>query len=194
MDEIIISGNQDIRIICKENSSFTLNFLILDSAKLNLELILEGENSEINVKGAYLLKENSEVVITTLQRHKVQNTTSNLDIRGLLTYNAKSQYNGKILIEHGANFSNASQLNKNILLSEDAHAVSIPSLEVLTNDVKCSHGSASGPLDREQLLYLMSRGFNEDFAKRELIKASFAELNLGQLQSEVNKFINQNSY
>ena len=189
MDEIIVSGNQDIRIICKENSSYTLSFLILDSAKLNLELILEGEHSEINVKGAYLLKGNSEVIINTIQKHKVQNSVSNLDIRGLLLGSSKSEYKGKIFIEHGANFSNASQLNKNILLSENAHAVSIPSLEVLTNDVKCSHGSASGPLDKEQLLYLMSRGFNEDLAKRELIKATFAELNLGRLQSEVNNFI-----
>jgi len=193
LDKIVVSGNQDIRIICKENSSYTLSFLILDSAKLNLELILEGENSEINVKGAYLLKD-SEVTINTIQRHKIQNSVSNLDIRGLLLGSSKAEYRGKILIEHGASFSNASQLNKNILLSENAHAVSIPSLEVFTNDVKCSHGSASGPLDREQMLYLMSRGFDENLAKRELIKATFAELDLGALQSEVNAFINQISY
>ena len=90
-------------------------------------------------------------------------------------------YHGTIRVEQDAAWYVASQNNKNILLiSNDARAVSVPSLEVLTNEVQCFHGSASGRCDDEQLFYLQSRGIDKKQAHRLLLQAFFAGLFVDQ--------------
>ncbi|OGB83939.1 hypothetical protein A3F66_02240 [candidate division TM6 bacterium RIFCSPHIGHO2_12_FULL_32_22] len=161
---------RDLKISCGKNTNFTLNFLIKSETNLDLSILLAGENSSANIKGAYIL-DNCNITINTHQNHLARSTTSSLDIRGLLRNTSKSIYNGKIFIDKIAQFSNATLYNKNILLSEEANAISIPSLEVLTEDVKCSHGSAIGPLDKEQLNYLMARGISPKEAESLLLEA-----------------------
>lgn len=179
-----------IEVNCEQDSTFNLNFLITQSSKLNLNFLLNGENSNINVFGAYLLNNSNNVEILTAQNHLAANTTSNIDIRGLLLDESKSIYKGNIFIDKNSPNSSANQINKNILLSEKSHAVSIPSLEVLTDQVKCSHGSASGPFDEEHLNYLMSRGLSLENAKITLLKAFFADLNLGSnLDKSIYNFV-----
>ena len=85
-------------------------------------------------------------------------------------------FKGMIRIEKDAQGSCASQENKNILLSNGAHAVSVPSLEVLTHDVQCSHGSAVGRFDDEQLFYAASRGIDEKRTQHLLSNAFLADL------------------
>ena len=97
-------------------------------------------------------------------------------MKGVLSGTAYAHYHGTVRMEKEARGAYASQENKNMLLSSGARALSVPSLEVLTHDVHCFHGSAIGRFDEEQLLYAGSRGIDEKTAQRLLLHAFFADL------------------
>jgi len=124
-----------------------------------------------NLFGAYALVGNQTTKIATTQEHRAPNTISTLVYKGLLAGTAHAEYNGLITIEQNATGSDASQQNKNLLLQSGARATSIPSLQALTNNIQCRHGSAVGHLDAEHLWYLQSRGISHSDAKQMLIKA-----------------------
>jgi Fe-S cluster assembly scaffold protein SufB len=183
-------SHQDIRVICEKNSILNLNFLFNYSCNLNLDLYLIGEYSQVNVKGAYILDDKNFSNINTAQTHLGKNSLSSVDIRGILLNESKVEYNGNIHIKKNASFSCAKQINKNLLLCENSHAVSIPSLEVLTDNVKCSHGSASGPIELNKLNYLMSRGLSYESSYVLLLKSFFNELNFTKnFLDEINKYL-----
>ncbi|NOZ56601.1 MAG: SufD family Fe-S cluster assembly protein [Calditrichaeota bacterium] len=144
--------------------------------KTEVGLAFKGENSEFSWHGAYLLGGNQRFELDTLQDHVLGGDTSNLLVKGVLAQQGRAVYRGLIRIHPGAQRSNAYQANKNLLLSEDAHVHSIPMLEIEANDVRCSHGSASGPIDPDQIFYLQSRGLPEREARRMIIKGFVAEL------------------
>ena len=81
-----------------------------------------------------------------------------------------------IRVEHEAQKTNAYQENRNLLLSRDAHADSIPGLEILANDVRCTHGATLGQVDREQLFYLMARGLSRAEAERLIVRGFFQDV------------------
>jgi Fe-S cluster assembly protein SufD len=81
-----------------------------------------------------------------------------------------------IRVEEGAQKTNAYQENRNLLLSRDAHANSIPGLEILANDVRCTHGATLGQVDREQLFYLMARGLSRSEAERLIVRGFFQDV------------------
>ena len=112
--------------------------------------------------------------------HEAGKTHSNLDFKVALTGAARSAYTGMIRIARHAGGSEAYQENRNLLLSEDARAESIPELEILTDDVRCSHGATVAPLDDEQLFYLKSRGLPHSQAMR-LIVYGFLDQTLQRL-------------
>jgi Fe-S cluster assembly protein SufD len=97
-------------------------------------------------------------------------------MRGVLNGISYAAYNGMIRVDKAARASVSSQENKNILLSAGARALSVPSLEVLTNDVRCLHASAIGRFDQDQLFYAASRGITEKKAQQLLLQAFFATL------------------
>ena len=141
-----------------------------------LDLMLEGEGSRAVVKGGYRLKDLQEVVLQTRQNHMAAHTSTELVIKGILDDQSKVVYQGTIFVNEQGRGTQASQTNKNILLSDSARAHSMPQLEVLTNDVSCQHGSAVGYLDLEQLHYLQARGLSEEIAKKLLLDAFFADV------------------
>ena len=94
----------------------------------------------------------------TRQIHHVGGATSNLLYKNVLHAKATATFAGNIYVAPGAHNTDAYQSNRNLLLSEDATVNSLPGLEILADKVRCSHGSASGPIDEEQLFYLLSRG------------------------------------
>lgn len=110
----------------------------------------------------------------TLQRHQAENTTSDLLIKGCLKDRARSVYQGLIQVDEGAQRTDAYQANRNLLLSDTARADSIPGLEILANDVRCTHGATIGTLDDEQLFYLMARGLPRTHAQRLIVEGFFA--------------------
>ena len=112
----------------------------------------------------------------TFQRHEAPDTTSNLLFTGALADAARSVYTGLIRVEPGARGTNAFQTNRNLKLSDDAWAESVPNLEIENNDVRCSHASTVAPVDPDQRFYLESRGVPPAEAERLLAMGFFAEV------------------
>jgi Fe-S cluster assembly protein SufD len=119
----------------------------------------------------------------TLQTHVSPHTTSNLLYKNALLDSAKTIFSGLIIVEPDAQKTDAYQKNRNLLLSDDAEAHSLPGLEIQANDVKCSHGSTSARIDAEQEFYLQARGINPIEARRLLVSAFFEEV-LNKLEDE----------
>jgi len=119
---------------------------------------LVGERAEAAILGAFVNAKDTSITLETLQQHEAVSTTSNLLVKSVLTQGSRFFYNGAIRVEGSGQKTDAYQRNENLLLSGDAHAESKPSLEILADDVRCTHGATIGTLDDEQLWYLQSRG------------------------------------
>jgi len=137
--------------------------------KADLGAILAGEHADVETFGVAMGGDKQHFDHHTEHLHRAGKTHSNLDFKVALTGGARSAYTGMIRIAPGAAASEAYQENRNLLLSEDARAESIPELEILTDDVKCSHGATVAPLDPEQLFYLGSRGLPRGQAMRVIV-------------------------
>ncbi|MCK5076016.1 MAG: Fe-S cluster assembly protein SufD, partial [Calditrichia bacterium] len=143
-------------------------------AKTRFETKLVGQNADAKLDGICFASQNQHVHQTTMQIHEAPNSFSNLKYNTVVTDNAHTVYRGMIRAEENAQKIDAYQHNKNLILSDNAKADSIPGLEILTDDLSCSHGSTVGQIDQEQLYYLISRGIKEEDAKQ-LIVAGFLE-------------------
>ncbi|MEX2611961.1 MAG: Fe-S cluster assembly protein SufD, partial [Gaiellaceae bacterium] len=125
--------------------------------KVRIQNDLAGPGATSRVTGAYFADGTQHLDYDTFQEHMAPNTTSDFAFKGALRDKARAVWRGMIRVEEGAQKTNAYQENRNLLLSKTAHADSIPGLEILANDVRCTHGATLGQVDREQLFYLMSR-------------------------------------
>ncbi|MGH9278996.1 MAG: Fe-S cluster assembly protein SufD [Acidimicrobiales bacterium] len=112
----------------------------------------------------------------TLQDHAGPSSTSDLLFKGAVKDHGRSVYSGLIRVRKTAPGTNAFQTNRNLVLSEGASAESVPNLEIETNDVRCSHASAVGPIDEDQLYYLESRGIPPVVAKQLIVLGFFSEV------------------
>jgi Fe-S cluster assembly protein SufD len=160
----------------ERNAKLVVDLLIVSTTiNVHVECRLLGEGADARIMGAYILDATDKVTITTMQHHAVAHTQSLLIMKGVLRDNAHAQYHGTIRVEKEAQGTYASQENKNMLLSNNARAVSVPNMEVLAHEVHCFHGSATGRFDNEQLFYAASRGIDEKTAQQLLLKAFFAD-------------------
>jgi Fe-S cluster assembly protein SufD len=144
--------------------------------KVRVETLLAGEGAEAKVTGAYAPHARQHVDFDTTQEHGAPNTTSDLAFRGILADRSTAVWRGMIKVDPGAQRTDAFQECRNLLLSKRAHADAIPGLEILANDVRCTHAAAIAQIDREQLFYLRSRGLTEATATRLVIEGFMAEL------------------
>lgn len=135
----------------------------------NYEIFLEGENAETSLNGAWALNYEKEMHTNILIHHQVPSCRSSQLFKGILNDQSLSSFEGKIYVHPKAQKTEAFQLNKNLILSDDAQANSKPNLEILADDVKALHGATVGQLDEEQLYYLRSRGISEEYAKSLLL-------------------------
>ncbi len=119
----------------------------------------------------------------TLQIHQAPNTKSDLLYKNALRNQAKTIFSGLIVVDPDAQKTDAYQSNRNLMLSEDAEANSLPGLEIQANDVRCTHGATSSRIDAEQEFYLQSRGIRREMAD-ELLTFGFFEDVLNRLTSE----------
>ena len=147
------------------------------------------EHAQLAVAGAYALAGKEECSFTTQQMHQGRSSISNLVINGIAAGGALVTYNGAINIQKSAAKSIARQENKTLLIGSQAKAISIPSLEVQTNDVQCAHGSAVGPLQEDQLTYAQSRGLSLHSAQRLLVTSFFAQALEGMLDENLREKI-----
>jgi Fe-S cluster assembly protein SufD len=127
------------------------------------------------VTGVYFADGSQHLDYDTYQEHAAPHTNSDFLFRGALRDEATAVWRGMIRVEPEAQGTDAYQENRNLLLSRQAHANSVPGLEILANDVRCSHGATVGQVDRQQLYYLMSRGMSENEAERLIVRGFFAE-------------------
>ncbi len=121
-------------------------------------------------------RDRQHLEIQTNQVHKAHHTCGEALYRHVLTDRAKSIFKGKIIIEKDQVFCNATQKNENLLLSPKAEAISLPKLEILNNDVQCSHGATISSIDEDQLFYMTSRGIGMDNARKMIVEGFFEEI------------------
>jgi Fe-S cluster assembly protein SufD len=144
--------------------------------KIRIQNDLAGPGAESTVTGAYFADGSQHLDYDTFQEHIAPNTTSDFAFKGALRDTATAVWRGMIRVERDAQKTNAYQENRNLLLSPDAHADSIPGLEILANDVRCTHGATLGQVDREQLFYLMARGLSRGEAERLIVRGFFQDI------------------
>jgi len=144
--------------------------------KIRIQNDLAGPGATSRVTGAYFADAEQHLDYDTFQEHMAPNTTSDFAFKGALRESARSVWRGMIRVEKDAQKTNAYQENRNLLLSKDAHADSIPGLEILANDVRCTHGATLGQVDREQLFYLMARGLSRAEAERLIVRGFFQDV------------------
>ena len=128
------------------------------------------------VTGAYFADGEQHLDYDTYQLHAAPDTTSDFAFKGALRDAAATVWRGMIRVEEGAQKTNAYQENRNLLLSKTATANSIPGLEILANDVRCTHGATLSQVDREQLFYLMARGLPRPEAERLIVRGFFQDV------------------
>ena len=129
-----------------------------DYARMRTDSALVGPGASSRLLALYFGAGHQMHDFRTTQDHRAPKTTSELLYKGAVANTARSVYSGLIRVEKGARGTNAFQTNRNLVLSEGAHADSVPNLEIEDNDVRCSHASAVGPVSEDERFYLESRG------------------------------------
>jgi Fe-S cluster assembly protein SufD len=155
--------------------SFNFDFGSL-LARNNLDISLTSEGAEAILNGLYALKGSQHVDNHTTVDHMSPHTTSSQVYKGVLTEKSHGVFDGKIFVRRDAQQTRAHQLNKNILLSENAEIDTKPQLEIEADDVKCSHGATVGQLNADEIFYLRSRGISNEQAKAMLCHAFASEV------------------
>ena len=146
------------------------------NGRVRTETLLAGEGAQGKVTGAYAPHGRQHVDFDTTQEHGAPNTTSDLAFRGIIADRSHAVWRGVIKVDPGAQQTDAFQECRNLLLSKRAHADAIPGLEILANDVRCTHAAAIAQIDKEQLFYLRARGLGEPIAQRLVIEGFMQEL------------------
>jgi Fe-S cluster assembly protein SufD len=141
---------------------------------------IRGPGAAVTLHGLYLGSGEQHIDNHTAIIHGVGPATSTEEYRGILTGKARCIFNGKVVVAEGADGTDSSQTNHNLLLSDHAEIDTKPELEIYADDVKCAHGATVGQLDDTALFYLRSRGLGRDEA-RQLLTRAFAAGSLSQL-------------
>ena len=194
--ELVVSDNARLRYVCGQDLSerswifgaqraevgrdASLDWVALGfgSARghVRMETRLGGQGAEARVTGAYATHGRQHIDFDTTQEHAAPNTTSDLAFRGVLQGRSTAVWKGNIIVDPGAQKTDAFQESRNLLISKRAHADAIPGLEIQANDVRCTHAAAVAQVDPEQLFYLRSHGLGEDVAKRLVIEGFLSAL------------------
>jgi Fe-S cluster assembly protein SufD len=151
---------------------------------LGVELL--GENAQTEMTGVSLNTTNTQIDFDTYQLHKGKNSKSDFLFKNAIANNSRSVWSGMIKVEQSAIKTDGYQANKNLLLCGNPHVESIPGLEILADDVRCSHGVTVGEIDADQVFYLTSRGISEGEAKQ-LIAEGFLCAALNRTSNDVIK-------
>ncbi len=175
-----------------KSNSYYSSFIFSSGPKFNkidAEFDLEGENCDCNIKSALFIDKGKHQEIKTKINHLVPNCKSYQKIKSVVDAEGKGVYQGKIYVKDIAQKTNAYQLSKALLLSENSEFNSKPELEIYADDVKCSHGSTSGSVDENSIHYLMTRGLSKKQAVQLLVNGFLNEI-IGDIKSNsVKKFI-----
>ena len=190
------SSNKNIKYsfnnIDQETNSISETFILScgsEFIKNEINCNLNGNFSSAFVNGIFYLEKQKQHEIRTKINHMTENTKSYQLIKSVLDDESKSVYQGKIYVDSNAQKTDGYQLSKAILLNENTEFNAKPELEIYADDVKCSHGSASGNLDENSIFYLRSRGLNYREAKSLLINGFLLEVIEKITDTEIKNFI-----
>jgi Fe-S cluster assembly protein SufD len=145
-------------------------------AKTRATSDISGSGSEVHLDGLYFGEDEQHFDLRTVQNHLAPDSNSRAFYKGVVRDRAKTVYQGLILVEQVARGTDAFLTNRNMVLDDGARADSIPTLEIRTNDVKCSHGSTTGKIDPEEIYYLENRGLSRAESEKLVIVAYLDEV------------------
>jgi len=161
-----------------KDGQFSALTVALGGGQVKSDIIttLQGRGAASKVLGVVLGDKAERFSFNTIQDHDATDARSDINFRVALKGASQSIYQGSIRVAKTAQRTDAFQSNKNLLLGAEARADSIPRLEILADDVKCSHGATVGPVDREQIFYLMSRGLSAHEAEELVVNGFFRKV------------------
>lgn len=167
-----------VRMILERDATVNSLLVAFGAAlvKTNVESRLVGQGSTSEMLGIAFGDGTQHFDYHTLQEHVAPNTTSDLLYKGVLKDKARSVFSGLIRADYGAQKTNAFQLNRNLILSDGARADSMPKLEIMANDLRCTHGASTSRLNEDQIFYLMSRALPRSVAVRMMVDGFLAEI------------------
>lgn len=145
-------------------------------ARLRSEALVTGQGGRSDLLAVYFADGDQMLDFRTLQDHEAPHSVSDLFFKGAVEHRAHSVYSGLIRLQKSAQQADAHQTNRTLKLSPESRAESVPNLEILANDVSCTHASAIGPVDDDQLYYLESRGVPPDVAERLVVFGFFEDV------------------
>ncbi len=162
-------------------------------SKLNQAIVLEGNGAHAQLLGLAFTDARQHLDVSTAQEHLSPHTTSDLLYRNVLKDRSQTAWGGNIYVYPDANYTDAYQKNDNLLLSERAHADTLPGLEIEAHEVRCTHGATAGQIDAEQVFYLMSRGIPYDLAEKLIVDGFFEpvmeRIPLDTVRQEMQDFV-----
>ncbi|MDG2167145.1 MAG: Fe-S cluster assembly protein SufD [Opitutales bacterium] len=176
-NEASLSFNR-LTTVAERDSNITAYGLNLGSKHARNEghTVIEGAGSNAEILSLTVAHKEQEIDQRTLQSHNAPNSRSNLLFKNALQDTSKTIFSGLIKVAEEAQLTDAYQTNRNLLLSPTAEANSLPGLEILANDVKCSHGATTGQIDDNELFYLLARGIDKPTAQKLLVFGFFEEI------------------
>ena len=166
-------------------------FIFMNGSQCDLKIRLTQETAESHLSVVYLSDQAHENKLTCRMEHLVGKTKSNQLIKGVATGKTKGIFEGIIYIAPDAQKCEGYQKHAAVLLSEEAQVRCVPELNIYADDVMCSHGSAVGSLDEEQLFYLKARGIPEIKAKEMLLKGFLSENMPDEAEPLLIKWMNE---
>ena len=179
------------QFIVQEHGELDVFFLALNQ-NLKISVLLNGEKAKSNIKCAYLSNKNNKLNIDIKVTHKHKNTLSNQQIKGLSADESIVSLTAGIEIPKNTNGCEGYQNHRGILLSDKAKISAIPQLEIWSEDVVCSHGSAVGPLPEEEVFYLQSRGLKKSEAEKLLLSSFFNDIVPDGFDTYIEEWMEQN--
>ncbi|BBB48704.1 SufB/SufD family protein [Pelolinea submarina] len=172
----------------------SLDQFVLDTGsavnKHILTAVMQGDGSQVSITGIYTPQNDQVYIYDTHQNHNASHTTSDLLFNGVLDGSAYSLWKGNVYVAAGTKGADGFQINRNLLLDEASHAESIPGLEIIADDVRCSHAVTLSSVDPEQMFFLESRGIGPADAE-ELIVSGFLEAASNRMKDKALKEIIQ---
>ena len=170
----ILKGRKEKEVFRFTSAGKYFVFLFNFSGEVRVEI--EEKGVEVLILGVYLGRQDEEFFLKTCQHHKVGDSQSDLLVKGVFFDKSRFIYEGLIRIDKDAQRSTAYQKNQNLVLSSDVYVESRPFLEILANDVFCTHGSTTGNLNSDEIFYLKTRSLDEVKAKKLLIQGFVDEV------------------
>jgi len=170
------TGHSEVRLDREARSDQVALLIGGATVRHELRVAVAGEGAQANLAGACLGANGQSFTVFTELDHQVPHGRSNQVFRSVLDAGAHSAYQGRVVVRKGAQKTDASQANHNLLLDRSAEADTKPELEIYADDVKCAHGATVGELDGDMLFYLQSRGIDPDTARSILVEAFVGEV------------------